>query len=279
MDAIRTRLEAMLRMTQANGATEDEADTAMRLAAALAAKHGIDLDQLAQSTGAPKPKIVRAGKRDAMPIHQAFAARAAARLVGVRCVVFDQGKAGFEFVGRESLIEATEELMFWLFRQIEELYKVALAARSQELGRTMTSRERGEFRKTFKPACAHRVFNRAQDIAYDMRHGGTSVDTHNALTVQNYFETLEEEIHDFIYGPKPTPEQQKANWDALQNYLAKERLWRQQNPKEAAKLDRENARREARQAKRAPKPLYATGSGTDAGRAAGDQVKLRKEVE
>lgn len=284
-DKIRAKLDSLLRMTESNGCTEDEAATAMSLAASLAAKHGIDLDQLAKSTGAPKPKIVRVRKRDEMPIHQTFAARAAAYLVGVRCDVFSQGKAGFEFIGREDLCESAEQIMFWLFRQVEELYRQALDARANDLGRTLSKTERAEFRRTFKPACAERVEQRASNIADNLQSGRTNVQGHNALVVVHHFRTLNDEIEEFIYGPKKTPEELariEAQWKQWrQEHLAREKAWREANPEEAKRRDREEAKRARREAKRVYKsrPLYATGSGTEAGRAAGDQVKLHKEVE
>lgn len=277
---IKNKLEALLRMTEKNGATEDEAATAMALAAAIAAKRGIDLAAI--NSDAPKPKLTRKRFQDETPIHQSFCARAAAHLMGV---AFDERSTGFEFIGREELVEGAEQIMFWLFRQVEDLYKQALQARSIELGRTMTTKERGEFRKTFKPACAKRVHERASDLMHRMKRDERTAQQatgQNALVVAGYFRTLEMEINDFRYGPPPTAEQ-KAQWAREAAQAAeRDRLWRQQNPKEAAKRDREDARWqkrwEARESKRQVRPDIPQGSGTQAGYAAGERVQLRKEV-
>jgi hypothetical protein len=286
MHKIKNKLEALLRMTEKNGATEDEAATAMSLAAALAAKHGIDLDALNNQKVTPAKSKMSRKKFDInkMP-HWTFCAQAAASLMGV---AFDAGSAGFEFIGREELVEAAEQTMFWLFRQVEELYKQALVARGNDLGRTMSQRERGEFRKTFKPACAKRVKERAVRLMWQMkRDERTAQQTtgHNALVVAGYFNTLEKEINEFRYGPPPTPEQ-RAQWKReAEQHAESVRKWREANPKEAAKQDREDARWqarwEAREAKRRErsKPDIPTGSGTSAGYAAGERVQLRREVE
>lgn len=276
-DAIRDRIAKLLNMTVANGCTEDEQETALRMASAMALKAGIELDSL-RPKDAPKPKAVSRNKPAEMKPHQALCAVAAATLYGIECNVYKLGKDGIMFVGREDLIELAEETMFWLFRQIESLYKMALP-------KGMTQARRAEYRKTFKAACAERTRDRAWAYMRELKNNermAQEATGHNALVVRNHFETLADEIDAFWSDRyKLTPEQ-KARAEA---YAEKVRKWREENPEEAARMDKEaeRARKKEERAAARRKPRkqreLPRGIGTEAGWAAGDHVKLRKEVE
>lgn len=272
MTTIQDKLASLLRMTEANGCTEDEAETAMRLAAGIAAKHGIDLNDC-RPVGSAKIKITKKTEYKEMPFHQAFCARAAAALHGVECVLYDEGKHGFQFVGREDNIELATQTMFWLFRQIEEIYK-------QHLPKGLSKTERAEFRRTFKPACARRVYQRAYDIVRKMQQDDVFAQAatgSNALVVQGYFATLADEINEYYNEKlKPTPEQVER----ARKHAEQDRIWREANPEAAKRYDVERAREDKKWAKRkGPRArTMPTGSGTDAGYTAGDRVKLRKDV-
>lgn len=276
-DPIRDRISKLLNMTTANGCTEDEQETALRMAAAMAMKAGIELDSL-RPKDAPKPKAVGRRKNDELKPHQAYAAVAAAELYGIECNVYDLGRGGILFVGREELIELAEETMFWLFRQIESLYKTALP-------KGMTQARRAEFRKTFKAACAERTLQRARGYVFEIKRSeqrARDETGHNALVVRGHFETLSEEIDEYWTSRfKLTPEQEARMAARAEAH----RKWREENPEAAARMDREAerqrkkeeraaARRKGRKQRELPR-----GIGTEAGWAAGDQVKLRKEVE
>lgn len=280
-DPIRDRISKLLNMTTANGCTEDEQETALRMAAAMAMKAGIELDSL-RPKDAPKPKAVGRRKNDELKPHQAYAAVAAAELYGIECNVYDLGRGGILFVGREELIELAEETMFWLFRQIESLYKTALP-------KGMTQARRAEFRKTFKAACAERTLQRARGYVFEIKRSEQMAQDetgHNALVVRGHFETLSEEIDEYWTNRfKLTPEQEAARAKRAEEYAEKMRKWREENPEEAARMDKEAerqrkkeeraaARRKGRKQRELPR-----GIGTEAGWAAGDHVKLRKEVE
>jgi len=287
MSTIHDKLASLLSMTVDRGCTEDEAETAMRMAANIAAKHGIDLDAL-RPAGAPKPKATRKRHTTELKWHQVFCAQAAAELSGVACHVKDLGRRGFEFIGRPENIDSAEQLMFWLFRQVEEIYKAALP-------KGLNQRERAEFRRTFKAACAQRVLERACRVMRDMVRKESSVNTtgHNALVVAGHFLTLKQEIDDELYG---TAEERAARAKQWEEVMAKRKAehdaWRAANPVEAAKRDeeerKENERwhkQQERNAKRRKGDGFGRersmpkGSGTAAGYRAGDAVKLRKEVD
>jgi hypothetical protein len=107
-DKTTDKIRKLLNMTVANGCTEDEAESALRMAAGIAARAGIDLDSLRDKN---MPKSKAKGKRMSQEYkpHQTFAAAAAAVLYGVECNFWDFGKSGIMFVGREGNIELTEQ--------------------------------------------------------------------------------------------------------------------------------------------------------------------------
>lgn len=273
MNSIKEKIAKLLNMTTANGATEDEAETALRLASGMAAKHGIDLAACAPA-GAPRPKIATKQRNEELKPHQAYAAMAAAALYGVECNVYSLGAGGIMFVGREELIELAEQTMFWLFRQIEDLYK-------QALPKGLSKTARSEFRKTFKAACAVRVHQRANALVLDMMRNNASAQSatgQNALVVSGYFQSLHKEIREFWDDHfRLTPEEEAQAKAAIEALAA----WRKANPKLAAKMDKEAAREmRKRMNRKGPRQRQVpTGSGTQAGYSAGDRVKLREEVQ
>ena len=225
------KIRKLLNMTVENGCTEDEQETALRMAASLAAREGIELSSLAK---APVKKATTKGHWQEFKPHQALAAHAAAVLYGVECNAYSLGAKGIMFVGREELIELAEETMFWLFRQVEELYKSSLP-------KGLSQRERAEYRKTFKAACAQRTYERALKVMRDMKTTGGQTGS-TALVVTGYFDQLKAE--------------QVAYWAEREQQLTPEqrKLWE----------------------KKARSRSIPTGRGTRAGYQAGDHVKLRK---
>ena len=77
-EQIRDRIRKLLNMTVANGCTEDEQETALRMASAMAIKAGIELDAL-RAKDAPKIKVKAKVRGDEMKPHQALCAIAAVR--------------------------------------------------------------------------------------------------------------------------------------------------------------------------------------------------------
>jgi hypothetical protein len=218
-----------------------------------------------------------------------YAAQAAAKLMGVECYTYDEGRRGFEFIGREELIELATETMMYLFRQIEAIYK-------QSLPKGMTQRERAEFRKTFKAACALRVLDRAIEVMRDIRtneRAAQAATGHNALVVAGYYQMLREEIREFErleYAPSPEQIEREKEYhlqrfERAQDEAAREDTERRADPQGWRERDREYERwrkRQERNDARRTGPRerqMPRGSGTGAGWAAGDRVKLRKEVE
>lgn len=267
-DALRAKISKMLNMTTANGCTEDEQESAMRMAAGLAARAGIDLSTL-------KPGESKSTKRSAKSktvtgeykVHQVLAAQSAAQLYGVNVYTYGHGKDGLLFVGREELIENTEDTWFWLMRQVELLYK-------ENLPRGLTQRDRAEYRKTFKAACASRVLQRAINLMREMKTNerqAQSATGQNALVVQSYFATLNQEIDEYFgRGPEDEARRKKREEERLAALTSDQRAT------EDAIAERGFKKMMNR---KGPRPrMLPTGSGTDAGVRAGDTIKLRKEV-
>lgn len=272
-EEIRKKIGKMLNMTVENGCSEDEQESAMRIAAGLAAKAGIDLDSC-RPAGELKPKAKYKHVSEAYKPHQAFAAKAAAELYGVECYAYDLGAHGISFVGREENIELTEQTWFWLMRQVELLYK-------QHLPRGLSQSARAEFRKTFKAACAERVFVRAVNLVREMVFNDNVAQSstgHNALVVKSHFEQLHSENREYWEEQnRPYIEREKQREEA--ESVRRERM-RIENPQAYDRMIKE----EERELKRASKlkgrrgRSIPRGNGTAIGREAGNSVQLRKEL-
>lgn len=273
----KAKLSKLLNMTVENGCTEDEQESAMRMAAGIAARIGISLDSVtpAGATTAQR-KAIRKGLNQEFKIHQVLAAQAAASLYGCEVYTYSGGKGGLFFIGREENVELTEQTMFWLMRQVELLYK-------EHLPKGLSQSARAEYRKTFKAACAHRVYQRSLQLMREMRTQddiARHTTGQNALVVQGYFDQLKQENEDYF---KPTAEQE-ARW-AEQQRLRDEREEARRNaltPVEREAEDRLKAREAAKAAKRKGPRIRTrslpVGNGTEAGSLAGNRVKLRNEV-
>lgn len=276
-DPILEKLRKLMALaSDTRNTSEEETDTAMRMAAALAAKHGIDLNTL-RTADTPKAKVMHKRNRTEMTFQQIYAAHAAATLMGVRFYVYDEGRRGFEFVGRDDLIEMAEQLMFFLMRQVEEIYKSSLP-------KGLSKRDRAEFRRTFKPACALRAKKRAEEVMRELKTNERTAQAatgHNALVVAGYYDTLKSEIDEYENERyKPSPEAVAREMERK----AREAAWREANPEAAARADAQAAKDQAAWAKRQAKLKgrrereMPQGSGTRAGYDAGVHVKLNKEV-
>lgn len=279
----KAKIDKLLNMTVENGCSEDEQETAMSMAAGIAARLGIEayVEQAKAKVGQTAEAVRKAVKKainQQFKIHQVLAFEAAARLYGCRLFTYDGGKGGLYFVGREENVELAEQTAFWLMRQVELLYK-------QNLPRGLSQSVRAEFRRTFKAACAARVRDRAISLMYEMRRDDAKAQAatgQNALVVQGYFEQLDRENADFF---KPTPEQE-ARWAQIADDHRKREEARRnaltQAERDAEDKELERARkREARAAARRKGPRARSipvGNGTNAGLAAGDRVQLRREI-
>jgi hypothetical protein len=275
----KAKITKLLNMTVANGATEDEQETAMSMAAAIATRLGIDLEAQRQSEPtAAERRATRKAFNQEWKIHQVLAFKAAGELYGCELYTYSHGKGGLFFIGREENIELAEQTAFWLMRQVELLYK-------QNLPRGLSQSVRAQYRKTFKAACAHRVYERAILLMREMRFNQAKAQEatgQNALVVQGYFEQLRKENAAYF---ELTPEQKARAEEAKRLRDEREAARRAaltpaEREAEDRELERQRKKDERAAARRkGPRPRrLPTGIGTSAGLAAGDRVQLRKEV-
>lgn len=267
------RIAKLLNMTVENGCSEDEAANAMRMAAGLATKIGIELDAV-RPAGAPKPKIVEKRKYTLMKVYESFCAEAAAVLYGVDCYAPNYGKHGWWFTGREENVELAEQTMLWLVQQVEQLYK-------QALPRGLSKRDRANFRRSFKDACGERLYQRALLLMRDMKTKDAAAQEStgsNALVVAGYFETLRNEIKEYEDEKywAPIRAREAAAAEARTAMLAA-----MSETDRVKFLEKEQKEKDKQAAKPYKAPRHRNpkrGSGTQAGWEAGDRVQLRREI-
>ena len=275
----KAKITKLLNMTVENGCSEDEQETAMAMAAAIATRLGIDLEaqRQAEPTAAARKAVKKAMMKEWKP-HQVEAFLAAAELYGCEVYTYGHGKGGLFFVGREENIELAEQTAFWLMRQVELLYK-------EHLPRGLSQSVRAQYRKTFKAACANRVKIRAIKLMREMAFNNEKAQEatgQNALVVQGYFEQLHKENQEFWLG---TPEEQARRKQIAEEHRKREEARRNaltpaEREAEDRELERERKREEKRAARRkGPRPrTLPTGIGTNDGLRAGDRVQLRREI-
>jgi hypothetical protein len=257
-----------MNMTVANGCTEDEALSAMTMAAGIATRMGIELDRV-QPAGSPKRKLKETFNHMQMKVHEALAGEAAGTLYGVEFNAPNYGKNGYWFIGREENIALAETTMLWLMRQVELLYKT-------HLPRGLTVSARAQFRATFKQACALRILDRATDMMRDMARNDTTAQANTgstALVVAGHFAVLKAEIDDHWDQKMKTGAYAVAK---TQQQIDRERAEREQLEADYASGRKQRPKMKVHKQRRGRSIKF--GNGTDAGFAAGDTVKLRQEL-
>jgi Protein of unknown function (DUF2786) len=176
---------------QENAISEMERDMAMRMAMNLMVQHGIEQSELGGE--ASKVKMGTHASKIFVKYRQDLAT-AAATLYGCRAIFYQKGKSGFRFIGRTDNIEAAEETLLWFVRQLDRLYKEQVA-----IDKNIPTRgsECYQFRERFKEAAARRVWDRSVQLIRDSEQIAQATGQ-NALVVQGYFKTLDEESSAFL---------------------------------------------------------------------------------
>lgn len=146
------KIRKLLAMAESAGGNEHEMKNAMKMASDLMMRHGIEREQLGEAT----PKAGFGSKFHVDYIWYQDLAIAAAVLCG--CKTVHWYKHGIvQFVGRPENIDGAQDIYGFLVLQLEMFYKASLP-------KGMTQKQRGNYRKTFKIACALRIRDRAEDI-------------------------------------------------------------------------------------------------------------------
>lgn len=183
LDKMKDRIRKLFALANDKAATEDEAAAALKIAMGLMAKYGIEQASISDK---PLSKAMEKKLAEAIKDYQITIISAAATLYGCKVIVLGRGKAGVEIFGREENVEATHMTALWLGRQLESFYKQALPS-------GLSQKERSEFRRTFKQACATRVSGRAWRMYYDMTHNTQTAQEatgKNALVVLGHFDQM-----------------------------------------------------------------------------------------
>lgn len=164
-----------------NNPNENEAAIALAKAQELMLEHGL--------TELPEEhKIIMGTVMDTDRKYYGILGRATAELYGTQAL-FQQRTETFRFVGREQHVVACVVTLEFLHLQLEQLYKIALP-------KGMTQKERANFRKSFKEACAIRVYYRVRAMVKKAEQEGMSNCT--ALVVVDHRKQLAREAQDFL---------------------------------------------------------------------------------
>jgi len=176
MEKIRDRIRKLLRLARDKGANENEAAIALAAANKLMLEHNIEhVDEEDEES-----RVVHGSRMDVNrgDRWESFIAAATAKLYNCRSVVW-KSSGSHAFVGRAENIAACEETFIWICEQVEELYKDGLRAFRGRMG-SLDRSSRAEFRRTFKEACAVRIFHRVGEIVAANRG---NIPDHMALVV------------------------------------------------------------------------------------------------
>lgn len=206
MSDIRDKIRKLLAVATNSGATEGEAANAMSMASALMARHGIEEGECIERKAdhGVSGAVFRFDK--AMPMWVLRAAQAAATLSTVDVMYASRGGDIYSvtFTGRADNRDMAEATLKYLRACVERAYKdnlKAYTANIRGLSHEEQVRRRAEFRKTFKYACATRLYTRAQSIMHEMQHSDKvayDATGKNALVVVESIKEKLQEIEDYM---------------------------------------------------------------------------------
>lgn len=192
------KIKKLLALAHDKGATEHEAAQALEMASALMTKYGVEQSQLIDKPNVMLHKITVEGAEDKW---HGWLLSATGMLVTVRPVIYGGGT--FAFIGRESNVSAAAAMFPWLVEQVERLYK-------RDLPKGMTKKARADYRRTFKQACAVRVYRRAEELRHAMTSDNATAQAatgSTALIVRNstqqQLDAIAEYMRSIGYRTKP----------------------------------------------------------------------------
>jgi Protein of unknown function (DUF2786) len=166
------KVRKLLRLARDGGATENEAAVAMAMAQRLMLEHDIKDVEEKRHIDAVLGAWMECERGEGWEI---IVAQAVAKLFNCRSAV-RRGAGSHQFVGKPENIEICGDTFLWVCAQVEVFYKHAL----KEYGGRLDRRGRAELRRTFKDACALRIFHRVAEIVAKARN---EIPAHMALVV------------------------------------------------------------------------------------------------
>lgn len=192
---IKSKIVKLLALSRDRGASEAEAATAMTMATKMMLLHGINESELQTSKAVAGRSENTKLERD----WQEIIAQAAGNLFGCMALftkALATGQPVFYYIGRPENHDAAKATFNYLCDQVERLYKAGLPP-------GMTQKNRANFRRTFKYACASRIYHRAAELVDEMKRGEhTQGANGTALVVQGYFDKLADEVEEFLKQAK-----------------------------------------------------------------------------
>ena len=195
MSAISKKIRKLLAVAEDAGATEAEAQTALEMAQALAAKHAIDMAQLLTPE---EQEISRRMMKASSRQGDFWWSRVSVVVYALYPVqVWRQpwGKiTEYHVAGSAEFLDAAVDTFSFITAQVERLYK-------ENLPSGMTQRERANYRKSFKWACATRVMERAQELKRQLTTDNNVAQRHtgqNALVVRESRDELVSNVRDYL---------------------------------------------------------------------------------
>lgn len=183
-DTIKDKIRKLLALAEGK-ANEHESARAMEIASALMMRYGIERESLKT-----KFEILEG---ESVEVHSRWyqvAALACGMLYGCS-PVGDYRWERFRFVGRAENVDAAEQTFAFVILQIERLYKLSLP-------KGLTQRDRAEYRRTFKQACATRVYERVAAIVSKQVDPNAYEKTGTALAVIDHRRQLRDEVKGYL---------------------------------------------------------------------------------
>lgn len=177
------RVRKLLALSRDSGATESEASAAAAKAAGLMMAHNISERDVERSGS----RVTR-GDTLRGDAYRRWLRWSSAVLMNVG--VLQVSEDSFVFVGRAENVCGAQDTFDMLVAAVERLYKLGLPT-------GMTQRQRAEWRRSWKDACARRVYSRACGVVAERRLGLPSVGASGALVVQME-STLRGEVDEFF---------------------------------------------------------------------------------
>ena len=186
------KIRKLFRLANDKGATENEKLVALEMAQRLMLQHDIQNVEENRVVEAIKGEWMNVDRGDQWEI---LVAMSAAKLFNCRSV---QRKltGAHQFVGKPENIDACGETFLWVCSQVEVLYKEALRNYNGSLGRA----GRADLRRSFKQACARRVYERCCEIVAKTR---TEIPAHMALVVIDHSLAAADELLKDVRVRKP----------------------------------------------------------------------------
>lgn len=187
MSEIHDKIKKLLAVAEGQ-ANENESAQAMKFASMLMMRHGIDRSELGEKS------VVGEGSMFDIDYKWHKAVASAAGLLYGATPFYNHAFTAFRYVGRSENIDAAQDTLAFMLLQVEALYK-------HNLPKGMSKSERAEYRRSFKQACAERVYNRCQEIVEEQMRAdaaGSPASTSTALVVIAHREQLKVEVEDFL---------------------------------------------------------------------------------